>query len=199
MSNNIKSCFLIDNERITCRRIIANKFNNSFVSLASNLNMSVLSEIPVNQLPPFQSYLEKPCESSIFLEDCDSDEINDIIKDLQSGKSSDIPISIVKKSGAIISPILAKIYNSCMMTGEFPKILKVGKITPVFKKGNKDLIENYRPVSTLPIFGKFFEKIIFSRLYSFLTAKSILHDKQFGFRKSHSTSHALHSIYYRYN
>ena len=47
-----------------------------------------------------------------------------------------------------------------MQTGEFPDSLKVGKITPVFKKGNQEEFENYRPISTLPIFGKIFEKVI---------------------------------------
>ncbi len=68
---------------------------------------------------------------------------------------------------------------------------KLGKITPVYKKDDQELFENYRPISTLPIFGKLFEKIIYSRLYSFLASKGILHENQFGFRKSHSTSHAL--------
>ena len=44
----------------------------------------------------------------------------------------------------------------------------------------------------LPIFGKIFEKIIYKRLYKFFTNKGILHDEQFGFRKGHSTTHALH-------
>ncbi len=52
-------------------------------------------------------------------------------------------------------------------------------------------MENYRPVSTLPIFGKIFEKLIYCRLYSFLTSQNVLYDKQFGFRKQHSTSHAV--------
>ena len=78
-----------------------------------------------------------------------------------------------------------------MQTGYFPDILKVGKITPAFKKGDQEKFENYRPVSTLPIFGKLFEKIIYSRLYGYLTSKGILYDNQFGFRKSHSCSHAL--------
>ena len=47
-------------------------------------------------------------------------------------------------------------------------------------------------VSILPIFGKIFEKIIYNRLYTFLTANGVLHDEQFGFRKGHSTTHALH-------
>jgi len=78
-----------------------------------------------------------------------------------------------------------------MTAGIFPDALKVGKITPIYKKGSNELLENYRPVSTLPIFGKIFEKIIYSRLYSFLTSQNIIQSKQYGFRKSHSTSHAL--------
>ena len=78
-----------------------------------------------------------------------------------------------------------------MAVGEFPDILKVGKITPIFKKGNPQLLDNYRPVSIIPIFAKIFEKAIYSRLYSFLTAMNVIYDKQFGFRKNHSTTHAI--------
>ena len=107
------------------------------------------------------------------------------------GKSSDIPIKFVKWSTKIIAPILQQLYNNCMKHGIFPNDLKVGNITPIYKKGNEEYLENYRPVSTLPIFGKIFEKLIYSRLYKFLVSKNILHECQFGFRKGHSTSHAL--------
>ena len=49
-----------------------------------------------------------------------------------------------------------------MSKGIFPDTLKVGKITPIYKKDNPELLENYRPVSTLPIFGKIFEKSFMS-------------------------------------
>ena len=78
-----------------------------------------------------------------------------------------------------------------MADGIFPDVLKVGKVTPIFKKGNLEDIGNYRPVSTLPIFGKIFEKVIYSRIYSFALSQNILDKNQFGFRKSHSTSHAV--------
>ena len=78
-----------------------------------------------------------------------------------------------------------------MSNGVFPEELKTGKITPIYKKDNEELLENYRPVSTLPVFGKIFEKIIYQRLYSFFVSQGILYENQFGFRKGHSTSHAL--------
>ena len=182
----------IDNNRITSRRIIANKFNNYFASVARKLNFTAYSEIPITAFPSFQSYLSKSCESSIFLEDCDTNEISNIIRELENNKASDIPIVLVKRSNNIISPILSRLYNQCMILGIFPSMLKVGKITPIHKKGNKELIENYRPISTLPIFGKVSEKIIYSRMYNFFICKGIISDSQFGFRKGHSTSHAVH-------
>ena len=73
----------------------------------------------------------------------------------------------------------------------FPKVLKLRSITPVFKKGDSRFFDNYRPVSTLPIFGKIFEKVIYNRLYDFLSSMNVIYDQQFGFRKKHSTCHAI--------
>jgi len=129
--------------------------------------------------------------NSMFLFDCTSEEVSKIISELQNGKSSDIPIIVIKRTSPIISPVLSIHFNHLMKIGKFPEELKIGKITPIYKKENEELLENYRPVSTLPVFGKIFEKIIYSRLYSFFVSQNILHEKQFGFRKNHSTSHAL--------
>jgi hypothetical protein len=78
-----------------------------------------------------------------------------------------------------------------MQEGVFPDELKIGRISPIYKKDNEELLENYRPVSTLPVFGKILEKLIYSRFYSFFMSHGIVHGNQFGFRKGHSTSHAL--------
>ena len=79
-----------------------------------------------------------------------------------------------------------------MRRGTFPDELKVGVITPIHKKGPKDDVGNYRPISTLPIFGKIFEKVLYSRIYNFMTQRNLICDTQFGFRHNHSTSHAIH-------
>ena len=78
-----------------------------------------------------------------------------------------------------------------MSSGTFPSVLKTGIVSPVYKKGNPQQFDNYRPISTLSIFSKLFDKLIYKRIYSFLIAKNILYEKQFGFRKNHSTSHAI--------
>ncbi len=191
-SSSISSSFMIDNERIVCRRVIANKFNSYFINLAGNLNDTAYNEIPISSYPSFKSYLGDKCDTNVEFSDCSKEEVESIIKHFESGKSSDIPIILIKKCSSIISQPLSTLYNKLMKKGDFPQILKVGKITPIHKKGNKELLENYRPISTLPILGKIYEKIIFERLYEFFVSQGTLSESQFGFRKSHSTSHAIH-------
>ena len=188
----IKPNFVIDNERIINRRVIANEFNKYFASIASNLNQAYTSENEsTSSTPSFTRYLPKSTLSSVFLNDCDIAEITEVINELKNGKSSDIPIHVIKNSCPIIAPYLVTYFNRCLQEGHFPNKLKTGRISPIYKKENEQLIENYRPVSTLPVFGKILEKLIYSRLYSFLTSKGIIHENQFGFRKGHSTSNAL--------
>ena len=193
----IKPSFNINNKKVINRRIIANEFNKYFISIACKLNEGIENGALTSEhsLPSFYDYLNPPNSNSIVMYDCDKLEVMDIIKEFQNNKASDYPIRIIKKCSHFISPILSQYYNILLQNGTFPDNLKVGKITPIYKKGDSELLENYRPISILPIFGKIFEKLIYKRLYSFLSSQNILFDNQYGFRKSHSTSHAVnHSI-----
>ena len=67
---------------------------------------------------------------------------------------------------------------------------KLAKVVPVFKKGARHDVNNYRPISLLPVFSKILEKLVYWRLLSFLTRQNFFHENQFGFRKNYSTSHA---------
>ena len=140
--------------------------------MAKNLNDSVTENLEIRPIPEFSEFLSQSNKSTIFLEDCTITELTEIINGLENNKASDIPISIIKKSGPIIIPIRVETFNHYMNRGIFPDSLKIGKITPIFKKGDAHKIENYRPVSTLPIFGKIFEKVIYERLYSFFISQT---------------------------
>ena len=193
--NPINPQFIIDKKTITDRRVIANEFNKYFTSIASTLNKNLCTDdgIPISDLPnyDYNNYLPTPCKSTIFMYHCSTDEIKQIISELESGKSSDIPIKIIKKASPKIAPLLKSYFNYFISNGIFPDRLKTGRVNPIYKKDNAQLMENYRPVSTLPIFGKIFEKIIYCRLINFFDRQNIIHPNQFGFRKGHSTSHAL--------
>ena len=73
-------------------------------------------------------------------------------------------------------------------------MLKIAKVTPIHKKASKFNYLNYRPMSLLSVISKIFEKLIYSRTYSFLIDNDLIYKKQFGFRTHHSTNHALISI-----
>ena len=80
-----------------------------------------------------------------------------------------------------------------MYSGVFPDTLKIARVIPLFKSGDRNDISNYHPISLLPVISKIFEKLIHSRLISFLDKHNVLYSKQFGFRKQHSTIHALNT------
>ena len=62
------------------------------------------------------------------------------------------------------------------------------------KKDSKLDVVNYRPISLLSVFIKIYEKLIYTRIYSYLTKNNLIYSKQFGFRSTYSTNHALISI-----
>ena len=142
-------------------------------------------------LPSFESFLPSPCSDSIYMAECDRLELLGIVSGLVNGKSSDIPIRVIKRAVPTLVDDLVQLYNQCIKCSVFPSSFKVGRITPIYKKGDEQLLENYRPVSILPIFGKIFEKMMHSRFYKFFTSQGVLHENQFGFREGHSTAHAL--------
>lgn len=193
---NVKASFIIDGELVKDKRKISNGFNIFFSSIAKKMNVKLNSSRLVRiqenkENNNFTNYMKNRVSTSIFLSPCTSEEIRDIIKNFENDKASDISILILKHCAPLISGHLSGFFNNFMKSGTFPEILKTGKITPIFKKGDSQLLDNYRPISMLPIFGKIFEKLIYTRLYSFLSSKNVIYDKQFGFRKNHSTAHAI--------
>jgi hypothetical protein len=78
--------------------------------------------------------------------------------------------------------------------GTFPTRLKFSHINPIFKKGNKAEISNYRPISLLTSFSKVLEKVIYKRLYYHVNSNNILAKEQYGFRNNSSTEIASYNL-----
>ena len=81
-----------------------------------------------------------------------------------------------------------------MQSGSFPNNWKKSNVVPIHKKGDKQLLQNYRPVSLLPICGKIFERIIFNPIFEYLEKNSLLCPNQSGFRPFDSCENQLLSI-----
>ena len=88
-----------------------------------------------------------------------------------------------------LSPKL--IFNNISSTGVFPELWRLANVSPIHKKGSKQLLSNYRPISLLPICGKIFEKIVFKHLYNYLISNNLITKNQPGFRPGDSTVNQL--------
>ena len=98
---------------------------------------------------------------------------------------------ILKVAALAISPSLTYIINHAIISCCFPDDWKVARVLPLHKKGPRNLPENYRPISILPAISKIIERILYDQLYDYLSANDILCERQFGFRRLHSTASAL--------
>ena len=80
-------------------------------------------------------------------------------------------------------------------TGVFPNCLKIAEVIPIYKKRDQNMPTNYRPISLLSQFDKFFEKMLFSRLFSYLDKNQLLSKNQFRFRPNSSIQFAKSTIH----
>ena len=78
-----------------------------------------------------------------------------------------------------------------MTSGIFPDDWKCARVTPLFKQGERSDLNNYRPISVIPVIAKVFERIVYDQLYRFLTKEDVISKQQSGFRSLHSTVTAL--------
>ena len=89
-----------------------------------------------------------------------------------------------------ISIPLTLIINQMLDSEIFPSGLKISKILPIFKKGDVNSLNNYRPISLLPAISKTFERIIYiiiyNQFYAYFDNNNILSEEQYGFRTKQS-------------
>ena len=117
-----------------------------------------------------------------------------MLRKLNVSKSSGIDSlgpRILKLAAPVIAKPIAHLINKSIEEGIFPNDLKIAKITPIFKKGERSDPGNYRPISILPTLSKIIEKHIASQLRTFLQNFDLLQKEQSGFREHHSCQTAL--------
>jgi Notch-like protein len=124
-------------------------------------------------------------------------EIENIIRSLKSSNScgyDEVPSKLLKSCSYFISALLNFICNGALFTGVFPARLKYATIRPLFKKGNKNDMSNYRPISILTSFSKLFEKVLQTRLLKHLTGHNILVKQWYVFRTKLKTGNATYQL-----
>ena len=111
----------------------------------------------------------------------------------KSNGPNSIPVRILKLICDDISVPISKLINRSFETGTFLNLLKTSKKSYLLYKNKGSLLEvsNYRPISLLSNIEKIYEKVMNSRVASFLDSQNLIYFRQFGFRKSYSTLHTL--------
>ena len=161
-----------------------------------NADERVANSIPHSQISPLEFMPTRVAENFKF-SPITVKEIEEEIDKLKVNKSSgpfSIPTSILKLIKHLIAKPLQTIFNSSLSNGIVPNSFKIASVIPIFKKGSRLNVNNYRPISLLSTFNKMIEKLVFKRLISFVNKNNILSKKQFGFRSNHSTIQAVLSI-----
>ena len=148
--HSVKSFFIINGEVVENRRKIANEFNNYFISVATQLNESNEDELPILPLPKFSDYLNNSISSSMFMDKCTATELSETINGFNSNKASDIPVRVLKSCKHIISLPLSIFFNHFIDNSIFPDNLKLGQVTPIFKKGDCQQLSNLKITGQSP-------------------------------------------------
>jgi hypothetical protein len=117
-------------------------------------------------------------------------EIEDVIKSLKTKNShgyDEISTKILKMSIYYISSPLTYIYNRMLSSGFFQTRLKFAEVKPIFKKADKKVTSNCRPISLLTSFSEIFEKVIYNRIFQYINHNHIHVNEKFGFKHALST------------
>ena len=183
--------FTLDRVKIFNNKMIAEEFAKFY----SNLGESLASKItPGYKLAEDYLSLIPRIVNSLVFSGTNATEIEKIIDRLPNKASSGydgVSNILLKKLGKSLLYLLGIIFNQSIATGCFPDMMKVAEIIPLYKGKEEDQVINYRPVSLLMTISKILEKIIYNRVFKFLTKHNILYDSQYGFRSKHLCEDAI--------
>ena len=174
---------------ITDKSTIAKKFNNFFTNAVSKLLETVQQPIVTREFSGDNFTDQKLCllpvtESFVFKQ----------LKGLKVKKATGldrIPACLLKDSAAVITQSITFLVNLSLSTGIVPDEWKQARVVPLHKSGGREVMDNYRPISILPVISKIAEKAVKVQLQQYLNQHDLLNSFQSGFRRNHSTQTAV--------
>ena len=177
--------FTLNNDTITNMDEIVKEFNTYFINIGRTLSDQIHStHSSLDYLPH-----DKKTSSFVFnpvSEECIANVITKL-KNKSSYGYDNISNKLIKSAKNVLIKPLTLIVNQCLHTGIYPSQLKLSRVKPLFKSGDKSKFNNYRPISLLPSLFKIFEFVIFDQLLHYFVENNLLSMEQFGFRPGHST------------
>ena len=196
-SNETNAKILLSNKHSESIRDcdIAGYMNNFFVNIGNPVSPTDTNTNNTVSLCPSQSVLNN--EEDFHIDSISKKEVEALVDKINVSKSSGISLlssKLLKDSFQALSEKLTHLFNFSIRTAIFPDQWKKALIIPIPKVGDLKKVENYRPISLLPLPGKILEKLVHSQLSTYLEDNELFSNNQFGFRKQRSTSHAISQL-----
>lgn len=124
-----------------------------------------IPEYPVihnNSQTSYRDFFNTPAQISLYMYPVTTEEILHYLKSLKNSSPGydDILPSLLRHTADYIAAPLTHVINLCFKEGCFPDNLKIAKVVPIYKSGDNEIENNYRPISILPSITKIFEKAI---------------------------------------
>ena len=188
--SKMSSTFKLNDKVIKGEKNIANEFNKYFVSVGQNLAKNF------TESNNHMKYLG-PKKGNFTLNPVNPEIVTNIIKTLKRKSSTGfdkISNNLIKDLKDELALPLTKIINDSFKTGHIPGQFKLAKVLPLFKKGDKQVFSNYRPISLLSCFSKILEKACHKQLYGFFN-NLYLCNNQFGFRNQSETQDCIMTFF----
>ena len=186
LSSNKESvpCLILNDQVFSSAQAKAELFNKHFAAQS----MVDISAEP--QLPEFENTINVNIDKI----ETTVEEVYAILRKLKVGKANgpdDINNIVLSYCASPLAEPLTHNINESLSLGLFPDIWKIANVVPIFKHGDRENVENYRPISLLSNVSKVMERVVFTRLYEFCEDNNLLSQKNSGFKKRDNTVNQL--------
>ena len=174
---------LIDGDICTNKENMANAFNKYFANICTTI------QAPNDNVISHTSYLNTSVHSTFNFKTINNATTLQYLSNLTNSYScghDNINNTLLKSISNEINSCITLIINQSIFTGSYPENLKLAKVIPIFKKKDKLEINNYRPISVLPVISKVFENVMHTQLLEYFTENNLLSSQQYGFRPNRS-------------
>ena len=182
---------IINGEIVTDNSVIANKLNEAFNNVSERLGNNICNNSDVNSMG---TLFRK--DTQFRFKDVTVEFVRKELLNIDCKKAvglDGLHPKLLKLAAEFICRPLAFLFNKSLQTSEIPMDFKVARVTAIHKGGSYE-IDNFRPISILPILSKILEKAVHTQLYSYLNDNKMLSPRQSGFRPSHSTATCVTDI-----
>jgi len=175
----------------------ATKFNKFFAAIGSKVARR-LNPVSKDAWKKYETVKEannqSDIESTWDLQRVRQKTVQRILHSLKVNKAAGldkIPARLLKDAEMELAPSIAYLVNKSISDGLVPDLWKVARVTPLHKSDDKLQVENYRPISVLPVLSKVVERVVYSQLNAHLHQLDFLYQHQYGCKRGHSTEQAI--------